>query len=313
MPVHPNLLEVVENSKKNFIEKMSIDEIRQGAYHVMKLSSDIEEITQKETLELVNEDVEFLVRVYRPSQEKNLPVILYFHPGGFVRGNIDTHDLVFKRVCYKTKCVVIGVDYRKSPENKFPAALEDAYYSLCYVVNHAKELKIDPSKIIVMGESSGGNLAASLSLMARDRKGPQIGLQVLIYPMLDFTHSLPSHKEFSEGYLLREEALKFYEAHYLDSDTDRKNPYVSPYFSKDLTQLPPAIIIAAEYDVLRDEAKEYAHKLKSAHNKVIYKVYRGMVHGFFQMDTLVEESHQVLDKISKNIQNLFNVSKVKKS
>ncbi len=313
MPVHPNLLEIIENSKDNKTEYMSIDEIRQSAYDAMKLVSDPEEIYNIETKELVNDDVEFLVRVYRPSSEENLPVILYFHPGGYVKGNIDTHDLVFKQVCLETNCVVVGVNYRKGPENKFPEALEDAYFSLCWIVENAEELKIDSSKIVVMGESSGGNLAAALSIMARDRKGPHIGFQVLVYPQLDFTHSLESHRKFAEGYVLREEALKFYVKQYVSEDIDKKNPYLSPYFCKNLSNLPPAFIISAEYDILRDEAEQYAEKLKHAHNKAYLKRYKGMIHGFFQMDSIVDDATVALKEISGAIKVVFHEQKKKRS
>jgi acetyl esterase len=205
------------------------------------------------------------------------------------------------------------VNYRLAPEHPFPAAVEDAYHALCWVHQNIKDYGGDPEKIAVVGESSGGNLAAAMTIMSHCRQGPPLCFQVLIYPQLDYTNSFPSHKLFADGYFLTEQALNFYAQKYLPEQVDRKDPYVSPYFTHHFQYLPPAYIITAEYDPLRDEAESYAHQLKKAGVSVIHHRFPGMIHGFVSMVTFIEEAREALQMICDTLQAIFRKGDYKKS
>jgi acetyl esterase/lipase len=240
------------------------------------------------------------VRVYASEPGGLRPALVYFHGGGWVFGNLDTHDAVCRAVAKESGAVVISVDYRLSPEVKFPAALEDSHAATVWVAANAKRLGIDPRRIAVGGDSAGGNLATVVAMRCRDARGPALALQLLIYPVTDLSSfETDSHRELAEGYFLTRGAMDWFSGHYLASADQKRHPEVSPLLAPDLGGLPPALVITAEFDPLRDEGEAYAERLKQAGVPVTAKRYPGMIHGFVSMRGVVSGGRQAIQEASK--------------
>jgi acetyl esterase len=236
------------------------------------------------------------VRVYRPVLADNLPVLIYFHGGGFVLCNLDSHDRECRRLAKASGCVVIAVDYRLAPEHPFPAAVDDAYAATRYVAEHAGEFGVDASRIAVGGDSAGGNLATVVALMARERGGPALRFQLLIYPGTDWTDdSSPSRQNYGKDHFLTAEMMDWFTALYLPRAEDRRSPYASPIFAEDLRGLPPAMIITAECDPIRDQGEAYARKLQAAGVAVVAKRYDGMIHPFVSLSGIIDAGGVALE------------------
>ena len=226
------------------------------------------------------------VRLYFPNEKKDLPVITYFHGGGFVIYGLDSHDHVCRRLCRDNEAVVVSVDYRLAPEHKFPASVYDCYDALIWVSQNVASLNGSADKLIVLGDSAGGNLAAVMCHLSRDLGGPKIAAQVLVYPTVDARMQHPSVTENGDGYILTASLMRWFLNHYKNTDADILNPLMSPLLAKNFSNLPPALILVAGLDPLRDEGKEYAEKLQAAGNQVQLSVYEGLTHSFFSMPGL---------------------------
>ena len=233
------------------------------------------------------------VRVYWPATGRKLPVFVYFHGGGWVFGTIDAVDRTCRALANSAECVVVNVDYRLAPENKFPAAAEDAYAAVQYVAAHPDEFNADPSRIAVGGDSAGGNLAAVACLMARDRGGPRLTFQLLVYPVTDYDDNRPSLDE-NEGYLLTRNLIRYFWNHYVSSPAEGRNPYASPINAQNLAGLPPALVITAECDPLRDQGEAYGRRLQEAGVPVTIKRYAGAIHVFFQMGAVIDSGREAV-------------------
>src|SRR5688572_4934004 len=231
---------------------------------------------------------EITVRVYTPDATPPLPCHLYIHGGGFWLGTLEQSDNVCRAIAADAECVVVSVDYRLAPESKFPALPEDCYAALTWVVDHAFELGVDPARISVGGGSAGGNLSAVVALMARDRGGPPLVLQVLEIPVTDLTMSQPSI-ESNDGYLLTRVGMEQYRDYYLADAADATNPYASPLLAPDLSGLPPALVMTAEFDPLRDEGEAYAARLADAGVEVDAMCWEGQFHGSQTMAKLIPD------------------------
>jgi acetyl esterase len=229
------------------------------------------------------------VRVYRPVLRETLPALVYFHGGGFVICNLDTHDRQCRGLANASGCAVISVEYRLAPENKYPAAVDDAYSATKYVSEHAGEFGIDPEKLGVGGDSAGGNLATVVARLARDRGGPQLKFQLLVYPVVDFYDKSPSMQELGKDYFLTAEAMDWFAATYLPSHDAGLEPNASPMNAADFRGLPAAMVITAEYDPLRDQGETYARRLESAGVPVEMKRYEGMIHAFFSFAGVIDK------------------------
>ena len=230
------------------------------------------------------------IRVYTPDSPSG-GGILYFHGGGWVICNLDTHDAPARALANLSGATVISVDYRLAPEAKYPAAAEDCYAATQWASEHASELGIDASRIAVSGDSAGGNLAAVVAQMARDRGGPPIAFQALIYPVTDLDFTTASYIEHGgEGDLLSAEDMAWYWGHYLESPEQAKEPYAAPLQASDLSGLAPALVITAEYDVLCDEGEAYARRLWSAGVPTTLTRYDGVIHGFFNMAPMLDKA-----------------------
>ena len=230
------------------------------------------------------------VRIYRPDAHAGaLPAFVYYHGGGHVIGNLDTHDAVARNLCNGAGCVVVSVDYRLAPEHKFPAAAEDAFAAVRWCAAHGPEVGVDPGRIAVGGDSAGGNLAAVASLMARDAGGPAIRLQVLVYPVTDYACDTTSYRTYAEGYgMLEARSMRWFRGHYLRGEADRLDWRAAPLRAADLSGLPPALVLTAQCDVLLDEGEAYAERLRAAGCEVEYHECRGMIHGFFAMAPAID-------------------------
>ena len=207
----------------------------------------------------------------------------------------------------KAQCAVVSVDYRLAPEHCFPAAAEDCYSAVRWVSEHAAEIGGDADSLVVGGDSAGGNLAAAVCLMARDRKSPKILCQLLMYPMIQADFKSPSYEEFGKGFLFDREQFAWCWDMYAPRHEDRKNPYLSPICAEVFHELPPAIIITAEFDPLRHEGEEYAKKLREADVPVIFKRFQGVIHGFLSWDELLEKAKKAHIEISDALKLLINL------
>ncbi len=242
------------------------------------------------------------LRFYRPTGvQGNAPALIYFHGGGWVIGDLDTHDGICRWICSQSGCVVASVDYRMAPEHKFPAPLEDCLAATFWIAENGEALGIDTARIAIGGDSAGGNLAAVVSQQARDQGGPSIAYQLLIYPATDLTMSEASHQELAEGYRLTKPLMEWFIGHYLHNESDRTDPRVSPLFCDDLNGLPKALVITAGFDPLRDEGIRYADELSSSGVETTHVCYDGMIHGFFSMGGWLEKSREALDYTSQRL------------
>jgi len=234
---------------------------------------------------------EIAVRIYWPNASGTLPAIVYYHGGGHVIGSLDSHDLVARNLCGGVAAVVVSVDYRMGPEHRFPAAVDDAVAALDWVAANAASLGADPDRLGVHGDSAGANLAAVVAIIARDWGAPNLRLQSLVYPVADFRMGSASYTKYATGCgVLTAEAMKWFRGHYLSKPADAEDWRASPLLVPSLAGVAPAIIIAAECDVLHDEGLAYAKRLQQAGVAVEYRRYDGMIHAFFGMMPSVDDA-----------------------
>jgi acetyl esterase len=233
-------------------------------------------------------------RLYAPAGSGPLPVMVHFHGGGWVYMDLGTHDGYCRTLANRSGCAVVAVEYRKAPEHPFPVPVEDCYAALKWVAANAARLGIDASRMGVVGDSAGGNLAAAVALLARDAGGPALRLQVLTYPAVDATMSQPSISENASAPLLGRPQMEWFWKHYNSAKADQRDPRMSPLFAANLKGLPPAFVSTAEFDPLRDEGETYAGKLKSADVVVEYHRYGGVFHGFLLMSKIIPEAARLI-------------------
>jgi acetyl esterase len=243
------------------------------------------------------------IRIYTPVGSGTFPVLVFFHTGGWMIGNLDSQDPLCRRITNRSGCIVVSVDYRLAPENPFPAAVEDSYEASTWVATHAAEFGGDPSRVAIVGDSAGGNLATVVALLARDRGGLDLAFQVLMFPATDFRLSTPSIEEMGEGYNVTKAQMMWIRNNYLSDQADRTNPLASPLLAPDLSGLPPALIIYAEYDPLRDDAEAYATRLKEAGVSVKASRYDGLIHDF--PDLFEEPGERALAEIASALRAAF--------
>lgn len=242
---------------------------------------------------------ELPVRVYRPSADTSLPVLVWFHGGGWTIGSLDTHDNTCRSLANAAGCVVVSVGYRLAPEHKFPAAVDDAVAATQWVAEHASELGGDAGRVAVAGDSAGGNLAAVVSLLARDAGGPALAYQLLVYPVTDYEFENPSMRENATGYFLELESMRWFYNQYLNDESDGDDWRFSPIRAAELAGLPPAFVLTAELDPLRDQGEAYARKLEAAGVPVELRRYDGVFHGFFGMRDFMEPAEAAFGDVTK--------------
>lgn len=301
--LHPDsqkLLELIQQSDRPPYEEMDVDKAREvyaaGRDATMGPPHPVAEINDLNVKSIFGA---VPVRLYRANtREKGLsPLLVYFHGGGWVLGGIESHDGLCRRLAAVSGCAVASVEYRLAPEHPFPAALDDAISALWGIAEMADDLGIDSARIGVGGDSAGGALAAVLALEARDRKGPALAFQLLLYPVCDMSMNMPSHSEFAEGYLLTRNTLKWFRRHYL-GEADPSDWRVSPLQAVDLHELPPALVLTAACDPLRDEGEAYARRLVEAGVPTTIWRVEGMLHGFLPMDKLISSAVPTLNAVA---------------
>jgi acetyl esterase len=249
---------------------------------------------------------EITVRTYRPDGPAPRPALVFFHGGGFVIGDLATHDGIARALANASGSVVASVDYRLAPEHRYPVAAEDAFAATAWVAREAERLGVDPARLAVGGDSAGGNLATVVALMARERGGPALRFQLLVYPVTRHGFETPSYEEFAEGYLLTREAMRWFWNHYLgDRPAAGRDPYASPLLCPDLAGLPPALVMTAEYDPLRDEGEAYGERLRAAGVPVTVSRYPGMIHGFFRMTNHMDQARAALAQAATALRRAF--------
>jgi acetyl esterase/lipase len=249
--------------------------------------------------------VDIPVRIYTPTGSGPFPILVWFHGGGWVVGDLETADPTARHLTVGAKCVVISVDYRLAPETKFPGAADDSYAATVWAVQHATRFNGDPGQIAVGGDSAGGNLAAAVALMARDRSGPSLAFQLLVYPVISPDFDRSSYRQNAEGFGLTLDAMRWYWDHYLQHPEDASNPYAAPLVAEHLKGLPPALVITAECDPLRDEGEAFAKRLQAAGVPTTYSRYDGMIHGFFGMNAVLDKGKQAVAEACAALQQAF--------
>ncbi len=309
MPVDPQVEQLLANmvaqGVKSF-EQMSVEECRAVAAAFIEMEGPVEDIHRIKDHSVIVNNGQIPVRVYYPTAATNLPVVVYYHGGGFVFGDLDVVDKVARCIAKGTGAVVVSVGYRKAPEYKFPTAHQDAYAALLWVYDNARDLNVDQSRIAVMGDSAGGNIATAVAHMARDHHGPTLKHQALVYPLVDPAGDYPSKTRYSEGYLLTSAALSWFAGHYLSNPGEEvAHPYMTPLKAK-LKDLPSTTIITAEYDPLTDEGEAYASALRKAGVSVNYYMFPGMVHGFFWMKGVINKSGSAFKLVNEKLTEALN-------
>ena len=291
------------------VETMTAAEARAHVTQmVAALAIDPEPVAHVENRLISGPDGLLAVRIYWPEATPGapLPALVYFHGGGWVICDLDTHDPTCRAITIGVGCAVVSVDYRLAPEHKFPAAAEDAYAATCWVAANAVELDVDPDRIAIGGDSAGGNLTAAVALMARDRHAPELVFQLMVYPVTDITAlDTPSYLENADGYFLTMEKMDWYRRQYLTSLADATHPYASPLRAGDLSGLPPALVITAEFDPLRDEGEAYAARLEQSGIPAAATRYDGMFHGFFGLGRVLDAAKQANEEAYAALRDAF--------
>jgi acetyl esterase len=282
---------LLETFREQDIPKLNLLTVEQArAFHesVFVPATDPEPVGAVENRDVRGPTRDIPVRIYKPEGSGPFPVLVFFHGGGWVLGNLDTHDSMTRALSARSDCMVVATDYRRAPEYRFPAAIEDAYTVTRWVANNAAEIGANGERLAVGGGSAGGNLAAAVAQMARDKSiaTPSIDYQLLMYPALDHTFETISYQQNATGYYLTEDQMAWFWNHYLPAGVGGRNSYASPLKARDFTGLPPAFVMTCGYDPLRDEGAAYAERLEEAGIAVEHVNYEGMIHDFVNMRKL---------------------------
>ncbi len=304
MPLHPQVLPMIELLNQSMAglpatDVMEISTMREVSLAPPPLNPT--PVGRVEDRRIPGPAGEIPVRIYTPEGSGPFPLIAFFHGGGFVLCSLETHDELCRAMCRDAGAVVVSVDYRLAPEAKYPAAADDCYAATAWCAAHAAELGADAARLVVAGDSAGGNLAAVTALRARDLGAPRIRHQVLIYPATHCDFDTPSYRENAQGYFLTADAMRWFWAHYLENPAQASEPYACPAHAADLKGLPPATVITAEYDPLRDEGEDYAAQLRAAGVPVVLKRYDGMIHGFVSMGDVFDDARAAQRLIAEQL------------
>lgn len=300
-PEVQTLLEELVAAGRPTSRSLPLDEGRRNFAELFASLAATEEVRDVSDMSFAGPGGPLPVRVYSPAAPRPRPLVVFFHGGGWVFGDIETHDGLCRQLANAAGSTVASVAYRRPPEHPFPAAAEDAHAAAAWVFHHAEELEGDPRRLTVAGDSAGANLAAAASLMARNRGGPPIALQVLAFPVLDPSMSTSSYTQFADDPFLSRDEMAWYWDRYAPGAGDRTNPYAAPAAASDLTGLPQALVMTAEIDVLRDEGEAYAARLRGAGVLVDAYCHEGMVHDFIVLGRALGAAHRAVSTIGRAI------------
>jgi acetyl esterase len=310
MPLDPQaqaLLEQMAASGTPPLTGQPVAQARQSVLAFAQLGGDPEPVHHVENRRLPGDAGAIPVRIYTPAGSGPFPVLVYFHGGGWVLCDLDTHDPVCRSLSNNAECIVVSVDYRLAPEHKFPAAAEDCHAATRWITSNAALINGDPGRIAVGGDSAGGNLAAVVALMARDQGEPSPIFQLLVYPVTDYYEpATASCVENADGYFLTKDDMVWFWNHYLVDSADASNPYACPLRAPTLAGLPPALIITAEFDPLRDEGEMYAARLRESGVAAELARFDGMIHGFFSMAGVLEQGKNALMLAAARLRSAFS-------
>lgn len=296
MPLDPQVQVVLDHMKKQGVpplHALSVEDARK--INLSSMAAEPDQVWRIDDLTIPGPVDVIPVRVYTPQSEAPLPVIVYYHGGGWVVGGLDAADVLCRQLANGANSMVVSVDYRLAPEHPFPAPVEDAYAAAAWVAQNAVALGADPNRIAVGGDSAGGNLAAVVAMMARDRGAPFIKFQLLVNPVTHYAFDTDSYRDNGEGFGLTADTMRWFWGHYLANEQDGRHPYASPILAADLSGLPPTLMLTAEFDPLRDEGEAYAEKLRAAGVPVEMKRYEGMVHGFILQTGAYDQGRKAVE------------------
>jgi acetyl esterase len=307
MPLHPQVKTVLEQMAAAGppLHHLSPVEARKTIEAMRATTGEPEHVAKIENRTFRGPAGNLPVRIYTPDGRGPFPVLVYFHGGGWVVGSIETVDASCRSLANLAGCIVVSADYRLAPEHKFPAAADDCYAAIRWAALHAASFHGDPARMAVGGESAGANLAAVAALMAQERGSTPLVLQLLMYPVLDYSFNRPSHKENGEGYFLTNDMMRWFWRQYLNSDADGESHLASPMRARFLSGVAPAAIFTAEFDPLRDEGAAYAAKLREAGVPVTYKCCEGLIHGFMGTAKVVEPARKALEDAAATLRAAF--------
>jgi acetyl esterase len=319
MPLHPQALALREQRSRSGappLYELALDRARAADLaDIQAAAGTPEPVAAVEEYRIPGPGGPLPLRLYRPENLRTPqpqpdpgpqpPALLYLFGGGWTLGSLDTADAVCRRLANSVGCVVASVGYRLAPEHPFPAAVHDCAAALRHLAAHAAQLGIDPDRLAIGGDSAGGNLAAAVTLLARAEGGPDLRHQLLVYPNTDHRADTPSLREHDDPYLFNRRSVAWYWGHYLAATTDGDNPLASPLRSDDLSGLPPATVLTAEYDPLRDEGEQYADALRGAGVPVRSRRYEGVPHGFFAMTGQLDAAHQAQQFAAEQLREAF--------
>ena len=299
MPVHPQAQAFLDQAAMGpALNELPVPDARAMFDAMAALGGPPEPVASVLDLEIPGPGGPLPLRIYRPSDDVDLPVTIWYHAGGFVIGSLESHDPLCRSIANAAATVVVAVDYRRGPEAKFPAAVDDAWAALQWVAAHPGEVGGDTERLAVAGDSVGGCLSTVMSIMARDHGGPALALQVLVYPDVDFRFTSPSWDTMGQDYFVTVAAAEWLRGHYLDSVEQADDWRVSPILAEDLAGLPPARILYPEFTPIRDDVEGYVRRLVEAGVPTDVSMYEGMVMGFLSMPTVVDAGRDAIDEIA---------------
>jgi acetyl esterase len=309
MPLHPQvqaLLDQAAAAGAPPLRALTVQEARAGMRSMIPVKGDGPNVGRVVDRAIQGPGGEIPVRIYWPEGVEPFPVVVWLHGGGWVLGDLDTADSTCRNLTVKSGAIVMSVDYRLAPENPYPAAVDDAYAAVSWAAANAQEIGGDVGRVAVGGDSAGGNLATVTALQAKRDGGPALCYQLLVYPVTDGKMSYPSYQENGTGYQLTADTMQFFYELYL-GDRDPADPLVSPLYAsaEDIAKLPPALVITAEYDPLRDEGEAYARRLEQAGVTVKLTRYDGQIHGFFGLDAFIDAGKTALDEAAAALRAAF--------
>jgi len=306
MPLHPQAQAFLDQAEgMPGLEDLGVDAAREMMDGFNALSGDPQPVAGVDDREIPGPGGPLRVRVYRPSDARDLPITIYFHAGGFVSGSLDSHDSLCRLLCNGAESIVVALDYRRAPEARFPAPVDDAFAALEWVAANAAELGGDASRVAVAGDSVGGGLATIVSILARDAGGPPLRLQVMVYPDLDWSFTSPSWTEYGQGYFVTLDTAEWLRDQYFNSPDEWTDWRASPLQCPDLTGLPPALILCPEYAAPRSDMEAYGRRLEDAGVPTTISLYEGMLMGWWAMSSIMDAGRDAIDEVTTALRAAF--------